>query len=258
MLALALTLCVLAAPPRGFPGSHSLEIITQVETRLPKWLGGDRKESLATAKELEVYFGSLKAGDAKALTTAALAEQAEKLALTSCTGTQALIEFAGKRATVSFFDDAGHRCEVPLLDIGTEKAPRYVLLGGPYTDTRALQAVADAGKAISSMLVYLEKKDGWTSGSLPTPPPPDCMTVLKAAAKTVFTAEKAYFAENDKYTNSLAKAGVDLKALGVTSAKVSTTGAAPTQTFTATVGLRGGLVSIDSKGAISVAADCSP
>ena len=105
----------------------------------------------------------------------------------------------------------------------------------------------------------LEKKDGaWATGAVPPPPPPDCTGVLKSALKTIFTAEKAYFAEKDAYSNSLSKVGVDVKTLGITSAKVSVAGAAPQQTFTIQVGLKGGIMTMDDKGTVLTVADCPP
>lgn len=260
MLALALALTVLAAPPRGLPGSHSSELVTQVETRLSAWLtgGGDRKALLATPAEVEAFVVTLGASpdERKAQVAAVLEKQARKPELTTFTATQALLEFAGKRATVSFFDGASHRCEVTLFDVGTAKAPRYVLLAGPRTDAREVRELADDGKAAGSMLVFLEKSNGWTTTTLPTPPPPDCLAVLKAAAKTVYIAEQAWFAEKDTYSKSLSKVGVDVQSLGVTSAKVSVAGAAPTQTFSADLGLKGGLVRIDEKGTVTVVTPC--
>ena len=260
MLALALTLTVLAAPPRGFPAAHSVELITQVETRLPKWLtgGGDRAALLATPKELKDFFRS--AGTEAAALDEQVAEALKsqaRPAFPEFTANRAIIEFAGHRTTLNFFDEGGRRCEVPLIDIGTEKAPRYLLAGGPLVDTRPIEAVVKNAKA--AMAVYLEKKDGaWSTLSMPAPPPPDCISVLNVAAKTIFTAERAYFAEKDAYSNSLTKVGVDVKSLGITSAKVHVAGAAPQQTFTAEVGLRGGTVSINQKGELSVISPCSP
>ena len=263
MLALALTLTVLAAPPRGLPAAHTMELVTQVEQRLPGWLlgGGDRKALLATPKELEAFFvsGAMKPTDLKRVVERAVNEQAEKAELAQFTATRVLLAYTDRTATLHFFDAGGHRCEVPMFQVGTQAAPRYVLLSGPLTDTRTLESVVESGKAAKSMLVFAEKQDGgWTTGSLPTPPPPDCMTVMKQALKTIFTAEKSYFAEFDAYSNSLSKVGVDVKTLGITSAKVSVAGAAPTQTFVIQVGLRGGVLRMDDKGALTVVGDCTP
>lgn len=256
MLALALSLTVLAAPPRGLPAAHTVELVTQVEKRLAKWLtgAGDRQALLANAKELEAL--ALSRGVAPADVKATQAELPE---LKQFTATRVLVEYAGKATTLSFFDESGHRCEVPLFSVGTEAAPRYVLISGPRTDARAIEDVAGEGKAASSMMVYAEKKDGgWSTGSMPRPPPPDCKTVLEKALKAIFTAEKAYFAEHDAYSNSLTKVGVDAKTLGITSAKVSVAGAAPQQTFTIQVGLGAGVMRMNDKGEISVVDACSP
>lgn len=263
MLALALSLTILAAPPRGLPAAHTVELVTQVEKRVVKWLtgAGDRQALLANAKELEALSRSrgVKPDEVKATVAAAVKEQADLPELKQFSATRVLVEYAGKATTLSFFDESGHRCEVPLFSVGTEVAPRYVLISGPRTDARAIEDVAGEGKAASSMMVYAEKKDGaWSTGSMPRPPPPDCKTVLEKALKAIFTAEKAYFAEHDAYSNSLTKVGVDAKTLGITSAKVSVAGAAPQQTFTIQVGLGAGLMRMNDKGEISVVDACSP
>lgn len=248
MLALALTLTVLAAPPRGFAAAHSVELVTQVDNRLAKWLthGGDRKALLATPKELEAWLGA-----------AAVKEPEAQPAQAPFTPARVLIEYAGKRTTLHYFDAEGARCEVPLWTLGTEARPRYVLLGGPRTDTLPLEKVLE--RRSEAMMVFAEKKDGaWFTGTLPKPPPPDCTGVIKNALKTIFTAQKAYFAEKDAYSNSLTKLGVDAKALGITSAKITVKGAAPAQTFTIQIGLKGGLMTMDDKGGVSIVADCSP
>lgn len=263
MLTLALTLTVLAAPPRGLTAAHSMELVERVEERLSKWLvlGGDRKELLATPKELEAYFkatGVAKA-DLKTLVEAAGKEQLEAPELKDFTPAKVLIEFTEHLATVHFFDDAGHRCAVPLLVQGTKAAPRYVLMSGPITDTRTLEKVVEDAKSVEAMQVFADKKTGtWITGARPAPPPADCLSTMKTALKTLFTAEKAYFAEHDGYSKSVSKLGVDLKALGITSAKVSVAGAAPTQTFVIEVGLRGGVTQMNDKGEVTVVGDCSP
>ncbi|MDP1823630.1 MAG: hypothetical protein Q8L48_10320 [Archangium sp.] len=261
MLALTLALTVLAAPPRGLPAAHSVELTTQVDTRLPKWLTGegDLKALWANPKELEAHFLSLgvKKADVGAMVASAVKEQADKAGLAQFAGTRAFIEYAGKVATLHAFDDEGHRCEVSLLAVGTEAAQRYVVLGGPRTDDKSFEAVAEDLRQGKEMVVFLEKKGGaWSTGAVPPRPPPDCTGVLKNALKVIFTAEKAYFAEKDAYSNSLSKVGVDVKTLGITSAKVSVAGAAPRQTFTIQVGLKGGLMTMDDKGTVLTVADC--
>lgn len=263
MLALTLTLTVLAAPPRGLPAAHSIELVGEVEKRLPKWLArsGDRKELLATPKELEAFFLAMgtKKPDVKAVVDAAVNEQAEGSELKEFTATKVLIEYAEQLATLHFFDEAGRRCAVPLVLIGTKAAPRYVLLGGPSTDARPLEKVVENAKRAEAMQVFAEKKDGaWTTGALPTPPPPDCPSTMKQALKAIWNAEKAYFAEKDAFSNSLTKIGVDVKSLGVTSAKISVAGVAPTQTLVMQVGLRGGVTQMNEKGEVTVVGDCTP
>ncbi|MDP2275237.1 MAG: hypothetical protein Q8K32_31115 [Archangium sp.] len=261
MLALALSLTVLTATPRGFPAAHSIELLTQVETRLPKWLTGegDRKDLLANPKELEKFIATLgpQGEQLKTMVTNAVNDQAELPELKTFTASKVLIQYDDRQVTVNYFDGTGHRCVVPLLAVGTEAKPRYLLLDGPRTDERTIQELLEGGRA-KSMMVFAEKKDGaWSTGSMPAPPPPDCTMVLKKALKTLFTAEKAYFAEHDAYSNSLTKIGVDAKTLGITSAKVSVAGAAPQQTFTIQVGLDSGLMKMDDKGTVSIVADCA-
>lgn len=261
MFALALTLTVLAAP-RGFPAAHSVELVTQVDKRLPKWLvgEGDRKVLFANAKELEAFFMSVgvKQPDVKKMVQDSLQEQAEKPEAQKFTTTRALITYAGKQTNVHYFDGEGRSLVVGLFSVGTEAAQRYVLLGVPRIEERTIESLVDSGRAASSMLVFLEKKDGaWFTGSLPKPPPPDCTMVIKNALKAIFTAEKAYFAEKDAYSNSLTKIGIDARSLGISSAKVSVAGNAPDQTFTVQVGLENGLMKMDDKGTLSVVSDCT-
>ena len=260
MLALALSLTIFAAPPRGFPAAHSVELTTAVDAKLSKWLtgGGDLKALQANPKELKAYFLSLgvKPADVDAMVAASLKEQADKAELQTFTATKALIEYA-RQTSLHYFDEGGHHCAVSLLAVGTEAAQRYVVLDGPRTDGKALEAVSKSLHQGKEMMVFLEKQDGaWNTGSMPAPPPPDCATVLKAALKTIFTAEKSYFAEKDSYSNSLSKLGVDPKTLGVNSAKVSVAGAAPQQTFVIQVGRKDALMTMDDKGTVTVVADC--
>ena len=259
MLTLALTLNVLAAAP-GFPVVHSVDLVTQVDKRLPKWLTGegDRKALLATPKQLEAYLSSQGLKPTEVVMAAALKEQAELPELKAFTTTRALLEYAGKAATVHFFDESGHRCEVALFNVGTEAAQRYVLLGGPRIDSQTIEARLEKGREAKSMLVFEEKKDGaWYTGSLPMPPPPDCTMTMKKALKSIFTSEKAYFAEKDAYSPSLSKVGVDVKSLGVSAAKVSVKGAAPAQTFVIEVGLDSGVMQMNDKGELTVVGACA-
>ncbi len=262
MMALALALTVLAAPPRGFAAAHSIELVTQVDTRLSKWLtlGGDRKALLADPKELErsLLTGGVKPADLKDRVAAAVTEQSAPAALQQFTATRAIIEYAGKAATVSFFDEGAHRCEVPLFAVGTDAAPRYVLLGGPRTDALTFESLVEKGRTTQAMHVFLEKQNGaWSTVPAPKPPALDCTAVLTKALKSIFVAEKAYFAEHDSYSPSLSKVGVDPTTLGVNSAKVSVAGSAPAQTFSIQVGREGGLMKMDDKGETTVIAPCS-
>lgn len=257
MLALALTLTVFTATPRGFPAAHSIELITQVDTRLPKWLTfeGDRKDLLANPKELEKFIGAMgvKGEQLKTMVTNAVTEQSELPALKTFTASKLLIQYDDRQVTLNFFDGTGHRCVVPLLTVGTEAKQRYVLLGGPRTDEKTIQDVLDAGR-LKTMMVFAEKVDGtWSTGSMPRPPPPDCTMLIKKALKTIFTAEQAYFAEKDAYSNSLSKIGVDAKTLGISSVKVTVVG----QSFTIQVGHDSGVMTMDQKGSVAVVSDCA-
>ncbi len=261
MLSLALTLTLSVTPaPHGFSAAHSVELITEVDKRLAKWMthSGDRAAMLANEKELESFFTSLGAKNAKELAAQAAKEQADKPELTEFTTVRVLIEYSGKETTLNFFDGVGHRCEVPLMNIGTEAKPRYVLLGGPRTDMVTIGDEVERGRTSEKMMVFAEKEKGaWTTGSLPKPPPPSCDSVLKKALKQIYVAERSYFAEKDEYSKSLSKIGVDPKTLGVSSVKVSVAGAAPSQTFIIEVGhASGGIMTMNEKGDTGVIAPC--
>lgn len=260
MLALTLTLSVLAAPPRGLPAVHSMELVAGVEAHLPAWLAGKELDPvLATRPELEKYFGSRVApADLKTVVKAALDEQHAAPVTEPFVATRVLLTYDEQTATVHLFDAQNRRCTVPLLQVGPKTSPRYVLLGAPSLDSRSLDAVVDGAKATEAMQVYAEKKDGtWLTGPRPAPPPPDCGAVMKQALKTIFTAEKSYFAEFDAYSSSLSKVGVDVKSLGVTAAKVSVSGAAPKQTFVIQVGLKGGVMQMNDSGELTVVGECA-
>ena len=255
MLALALTL-TFAAAPRGLPVAHSVDLVTQIDNRLPKWLtgGGDLKALSATPAETEGFYVR---GDR----IGALGEKhEEKAEVRQFTATRALIEYAADEGltALSYFDAGGSRCQVLLRPVGTEAAPRYLVLDGPRIDSRTIESLLEKGRANKSMLVFAEKKDGaWFTGTLPAPKPPDCTAVMKSALKTIYVAEKAHFAEFDSYSNSLSKVGVEAKTLGISSAKVSIVGAAPNQTFTIQVGLEGGVMRMDDKAELTVVTPCT-
>lgn len=263
MFAFALALTLAAAPPRGFVAAHSVELITEVDKRLARWLTheGDRKAMLANEKELEKYFLGLgvKKPDTRAMIAASLEEQGQKAELQQFTAARVLIAYDHKSGVKLHFFDASNRCEVSLLNLGTEAKPRYVLFDGPRTDAKTIDSILERGRASESMLVFAEKKDGaWHTGSLPMPPPPDCTATIKSALKAIYTAERAYFAEYDAYSNSLTKIGVDAKKLGIGSVKVSVAGhAGPDQTFIITVGgLKGGLMTMNEKSDVGVITPC--
>lgn len=187
-----------------------------------------------------------------------MTEQGAKAELQQFTTSRVLVEYDGKTATLNFFDEGGHRCVVSLFAVGTQAAPRYVLLTAPRTDSRPLAEVLQVAR-VKGHLVFVEKTGSlWSTGTLPKPPPPDCTTVLKTALSAISAAEKAHFAEFDAYSSSISKLKVDLKALGVTSAKVSVAGhPGADQTFTIQVGLGDGLMKVDDKGTVSIVSDCS-
>jgi len=267
MFSLVVALTILAAPPRGFVAAHTVELIEQVDARLPKWFegGGDRKTLLATQDELQSMATRLGAAEAAQQNQSALPTQK------TFTATRVLVQYiepAGApkkdappvQVSLHFFDDSNLRCEVPLLVLGTKASPRYVLISGPRIDMRALDELIDSAKVTESMIVYAEKKAGvWTTGSRPAPPPPDCKSTMKNALQTLLTAERAYFTANDSaYTKSVTKLGVDLKKLGITSAKASVFGSAPAQTLVLEVGLRGGVSQMNEKGEFTLLGDCTP
>ena len=259
MLTLALALNVLCAAP-GFAVVHSVDLVTQVDRRLPKWLTGegDRKALLASAKQLEAYFASLGLKPTPEILAAAVKEQAELPEVKAFAPTRVQLEYTGKGATLHFFDEGAQRCVVTLFNVGTEAAQRYVLLDGPRIDSKTIESQLERGRADKSMLVFEEKKDGaWNTGSLPMPPPPDCTMTMKNAMKTIFVAEKSYFAEKDAYSPSLSKVGVAVKSLGVSAAKVSVKGAAPAQTFVIEVGLDSGVMQMNDKGEVTLVGACA-
>ncbi|MFT3711330.1 MAG: hypothetical protein QM817_27170 [Archangium sp.] len=214
----------------------------QVESRLTKWLsgGGDLVALTATPAEIKAH---------------PVPAAPESAGLKDFTANRALIEYVGKVATLHLYDEAGHVCEVLLLAVGTSEAlQRYVLLDAPRTYTRSFDDDAKALKDRKEMLVFIEKsKAGWNTGSMPEPPPPDCMGVIKGALQTIFDAEKKYFTANTAYSGSLTKIGVDAKTLGITSAKVSVS----SQTFTIRAGVRGGEMTMNEKGETAVIAPCA-
>jgi hypothetical protein len=261
MLTLALTMTLFAAPPRGFPAAHSVELITQAEKRLIN--GAELKTLAATPKELEAYLvasgmkAPVLAPAVKGATEDLAAAVAGPVAASDFKASRVLVEYRGKAAFLHYFDDGERQARLTLLGVGTEAAQRYVVITAPTVEAKSFEDVATALRKSKEMVVFLEKQDGaWSTASVPAPPPPDCAAVLKSALKTISIAEKAYFAEFDAYSNSLKKVGVDAAALGITSAKVTVTGAAPQQTFVAQVGLKGGLMSVDDKGTVTVLSDC--
>lgn len=256
MLALALTLSLLGAAPRGFAATTPAELVTEVETRLPAWLkgGGDRKALLASPAELDRFAAAIpvQPADRKVIAAALLKEQSERPTRTTFSATRALLTRNGPQAQLSFFE-AGHRCTIALLDVGPEGAARFVLVGGPFTDDRPFDPESD-----ERPFTYLEKKNGaWAVTPVPKPPPPDCAAVLKQAAKSVFVAERSYFAEMDTYSEALEKLGVDVPSLGIASLKITVVGTGPAATFTADLAYKDGLVRINDKNETTILKACT-
>jgi hypothetical protein len=259
MIALALVVTVTASAPHGITASDAAELIKQVETRLPSWItgGGDRKALLANPKELREFFSALgvKPADVKNMVTKAVEEQAELPALHGFVPARVLAVRGARETTLSFFDAAGATCEVPLLEV---TRGRYVLLGGPYADTRSFADLIRDAAAFkkSDVVAGFEKRGGaWETISV-APPPPDCNARLKTATKSVYVAERSYFAEMDTYTDALEKIGVDPKSLGA-GVKVTLKGTGANVSFSAEVTLEDGVSRVDDTGAITVVKACT-
>jgi hypothetical protein len=249
-----------AAPGRGLQVSNEVELVTQVEARLADWLvaGGDREVMLATADELRTHFRALGVGaaDLAAMVDRAKTEQADHAKLTTFTATRTLVSVKGRDTSLNFFDAEGHRCDVPLATLGPL---RYVLLSGPRTDSRSLDDVVNEWKGAGRVKhVFFEKTNGkWVARALPPPPPPGCDALLKKAAKAIFTAEKSYFAEQDRYSNDFEALGIEPKALGIRTLKVSLAATAEHSTFTAELTLGDGLAQVNEAGDITFVTHCT-
>lgn len=259
MLALIASLSLLAAP-RGLPASTPVEFVTQVEARLPKWLthGGDRKALLANAKELEALVATfpLNPADVKGILKGLKADQALKPERTTFAASRALVVVDDRQTVVSLFEGT-QRCEVALFAVPAAGSGRHVIVSGPLTDERPFEKVVE--RSTEKTVTLLEKRDGaWTVAVIPPPPPPDCTAKLKRAAKDVYIAEKSYFAEFDGYGDALDKLGIDPKAMGVTSVKVTLKGAGPTGGFSADVALEDGVARVtDASGEVTIVKPCT-
>jgi hypothetical protein len=249
-----------AAPSRGLRVSNDVEFVTQIESRLAAWLvgGGDREAMLATADELRDHFRALGVGasDLPAMVTRAKAEQAAHAELSSFTATRALVAVKGRDTSLTFFDAEGHRCEVPFAALASA---RYVLLSGPRTDTRSLEDVVGDWKSAGRVTLKLFEKrhDAWVAAPLPPPPPPGCDALLKKAAKAVFAAEKSHFAEHDRYSNDIEQLGLEPKALGIRTIKVSLTATAETSSFTAELALGDGVAQVTEQNEVTFVTHCT-
>lgn len=260
MLSLLVSLSVLGGAPRGLAVKNHADLVTQVDTRLPKWLvlGGDHKAMRANKQEVTELVESFPVApaDRKNIIKAMLDEQTLKSERTTFVPVKAVVR-RGNQTDLAFFDAQDQRCSMSFT---TTSAGRLVLLGGPLTDDRSLQAELETGKLTEATVTVFEKQNGaWVEVAPPAPPPPSCTDVLKKAAKAVYVAEKSHFAEYDSYSNDLAKVGIDVKSLGVDAVKVDLKGSGPAGTFSAEVSAKGGVVRIDdSSGQPSVVKPCTP
>jgi len=259
MLALLVSLTVVAGAPRGLAVKDEVDLVTQVDARLAKWMthGGDRKALLANEQELTAFAGTLAVhpDDRNRLIVAMLKEQRDAPVLKLFVPVKALVTVTNQ-TSLDFFDAEGHRCSMGFAAVGKEQ--RLVLLDGPFTDDRTLEKEVESAKSLQGAVALFEKNDGvWGPVALPTPPPPTCLDVLKKAAKYVVVAEKSYFAEYDSYSNDFAKVGIDVKKLGVSSVKVDLQGSGPTGTFVAEVAWKNGVVRTNERVETTVVKDCT-
>lgn len=263
MLSLFVSLAVLGGAPRGLAVKDNADLVTQVDTRLPKWLvlGGDHKALRANKQELTAYAESLPVvpADRKNIIKAMMEEQTLKPELTTFAAEKALVTVTSQ-VSLAFFDAQNRRCSMGFTTTTGKAGGRLVLLGGPMTDDRTLQAELESAKMLEAKVELFEKKGGaWVPMAIPAPPPPSCTDELKKAAKAVYLAEKSYFAETDAYSNDLAKLGVDVKALGASAVKVELKGTGATASFTAEVSLKGGVARVDdSSGQPTIVKPCTP
>lgn len=263
MLSLLVSLAVLGGAPRGLQVKDSADLVTQLDTRLPKWLvlGGDRKAQLANKKEIAAYIDSLPVApaDRKRMAAAVLEEQALPSGAQTFAAVKALVRVTGSLTNVAFFDGQGNQCSLGFVSTTGKPGGRLVLLGGPNVDQRSLESELESSKMLEAKVELFEKKDSaWVVMAAPAPPPPSCTDELKKAAKTVYIAEKSYFAETDSYSTDLVKIGVDVKALGAT-VKVDLKGAGATASFSAEVSMKGGMARVDdSSGQPTIVKPCTP
>lgn len=76
MLALLVSVTVVSAAPRGLTVKDPVELVTQVDARLAKWMthGGDWKAVLANKKEVTAHVGKMpvQPADRKAIIAATI------------------------------------------------------------------------------------------------------------------------------------------------------------------------------------------
>jgi hypothetical protein len=213
MLSTLVSLTLLAGA-HGLEAKDPVALTSALEARLPAWLKreGDRQAMLANPKEIDAFVKELSVDprDRKGIAKGVLDDQKIPSDTTTFTGaTRALVTVTGRGTAVHFFN-ATQRCAIGLIRIGEGAKARYVVTDGPLVDTRSLEVTADVGA--QTTVTFLEKKNGvWTPGPLPRPGADGCNTALHNTAKTVFIAEKSYFAEFDRYETAADKLGLVLE-----------------------------------------------
>lgn len=250
MLSTLVSLALLAGP-HGLEAKDPVALVTQLEKRLPAWLKhqGDRKAMLATKPELDAFAQTLPMAPADRANVAKNVAEDQKLkseVLTFASADRALIKTTGQGVGVSLFS-AKSRCAIGLIKV--HDGTRYVVTDGPLVDGRSYEATAESPSE-ETTVTPLEKKDGkWVIVEIKRAaiPPPDCTTIIKNAAKAVYVSERSYYAENDRYEESLEKLGLDATSVSGATVKITVSGSAEKATFSAEVSRAGGVVKIDEK-----------
>ncbi|MFT3708321.1 MAG: hypothetical protein QM817_11770 [Archangium sp.] len=228
-----------------------MSLVTQLEKRLPAWLKhqGDRKAMLATKPEIDAYVKTLAIVPADQPTIAKNIVEDQKVksdVLTFAGADRAVISITGQGVGVSLFN-AKNRCAMGF--IRSADGNRYVLTDGPLVDDRTFESSMD-GASETTTKTPLEKKDGkWAVVEVKRAaiPPPDCTTILKNAAKAVYVAEMAFYAEQDRYEESLEKIGIDSTSVSGATVKIKVEGSGEKAHFTAELTRAGGVAKIDDK-----------
>lgn len=246
MLSTLVSLALLAGP-HGLEANEPVSLVTQLATRLPKWLvhAGDRQEMLATKAEIEDFVKTfpVQPADQADLVKAMIEDQKARPKWSSFPSSNtALIVVTKNSTTVHFFNVKGRATIGLFID---EKTGRYVVSDGPLVAVKSIEQTAELG-AQDATLVYLKKSDGaWKVVEPPKKVPPDCNALLKKAAWAVYVAEKSFFAEKDTYETSFDQIGLVLE--DGAKATINISGSGATATFTAEVTLNDGVMRITDK-----------